>query len=348
MDAKVQLRPVNESDLSGLLRLLWDPDTTGEFQWFGYQLDRAKELERRWASDGLIGGDASFLTVGCDDECFGWVDWRSVGRFGVYQVGIALMPEHRGRGIGTAAQWQLVEHLFSTTPAHRLQAGTEVDNVAEQKALERVGFRHEGIQRGGCTSAPAAGATASCTGSSATTVSRTPDGPDCVDVALRVDRSGALAAEKSQLFLVGAVRRRTQRPISRRRAVGQRAATGARTHPRGDEVSSTPGHGAGPGRPMRTASVAQPSRCATSSSQSRSHHSIESADAAWRRRQPSADDAGRPPDLAECPSTRPCSTAHGTGPGLVVSPFTGALRCATWCYTLSRADDQAALSGHGD
>lgn len=41
-----------------------------------------------------------------------------------------------------------MEYLFATTPAYRLQAGTEVDNLAEQKALERVGFRKEGVQRG--------------------------------------------------------------------------------------------------------------------------------------------------------------------------------------------------------
>jgi RimJ/RimL family protein N-acetyltransferase len=31
---------------------------------------------------------------------------------------------------------------------HRLQAGTEVDNIAEQRALEAAGFQREGIHRG--------------------------------------------------------------------------------------------------------------------------------------------------------------------------------------------------------
>jgi [ribosomal protein S5]-alanine N-acetyltransferase len=31
--------------------------------------------------------------------------------------------------------------------AHRLEAGTDVDNVAEQKALERIGFTREGVLR---------------------------------------------------------------------------------------------------------------------------------------------------------------------------------------------------------
>jgi RimJ/RimL family protein N-acetyltransferase len=41
-----------------------------------------------------------------------------------------------------------VDYLFATTATHRLQAGTETGNVAEQRALERVGFRREGVLRG--------------------------------------------------------------------------------------------------------------------------------------------------------------------------------------------------------
>jgi RimJ/RimL family protein N-acetyltransferase len=65
-----------------------------------------------------------------------------------FEIGIALFPDHRGHGIGTQAQRQLVSYLFDTTTANRLQAGTELDNVAEQRSLERVGFRREGVQRG--------------------------------------------------------------------------------------------------------------------------------------------------------------------------------------------------------
>jgi len=71
-----------------------------------------------------------------------------VGGTGSFEIGIALFAEHRGHGIGTEAQRQLVEYLFSTTTANRLQAGTEVGNFAEQRSLERAGFRREGLQRG--------------------------------------------------------------------------------------------------------------------------------------------------------------------------------------------------------
>jgi RimJ/RimL family protein N-acetyltransferase len=38
--------------------------------------------------------------------------------------------------------------LFSTTPCNRVWAGTDVDNIAEQRALERVGLQREGRVRG--------------------------------------------------------------------------------------------------------------------------------------------------------------------------------------------------------
>jgi RimJ/RimL family protein N-acetyltransferase len=145
----VHLRPIAEQELSELVRLLWDPQAPGEHQWFGFRMDKAREIERRWRDDGLIGGDASFLAVGLDDGgCAGWVTWRPLVGSGNFEVGIALFPEHRGHGIGTGAQRQLVGYLFSTTTANRLQAGTDIDNLAEQRALERVGFRREGVQRG--------------------------------------------------------------------------------------------------------------------------------------------------------------------------------------------------------
>jgi RimJ/RimL family protein N-acetyltransferase len=149
MAGSVRLRPVEEADLPLLTRLLWDPASPGEHQWFGFRMDTVREIEHRWREDGLTGGGASYLAVEDEDgSCAGWVSWRPVGATGNVEVGIGLFPDHRGRGVGTEAQRLLVDHLFATTTAHRVQAGTEVGNVAEQRALERVGFRREGVQRG--------------------------------------------------------------------------------------------------------------------------------------------------------------------------------------------------------
>jgi [ribosomal protein S5]-alanine N-acetyltransferase len=87
-----------------------------------------------------------------DGTLAGIAGWRSIKTggpdIGCLEIGILLFPEHRGRGLGTAAQRLLVDYLIATTLANRLQAITNVENIAEQKALERVGFRREGIMRG--------------------------------------------------------------------------------------------------------------------------------------------------------------------------------------------------------
>jgi [ribosomal protein S5]-alanine N-acetyltransferase len=67
---------------------------------------------------------------------------------GCLEIGILLFPEDRGQGLGTAAQRLLAQYLFTTTLVNRLQAITNVENIAEQKALERAGFRREGVMRG--------------------------------------------------------------------------------------------------------------------------------------------------------------------------------------------------------
>jgi [ribosomal protein S5]-alanine N-acetyltransferase len=149
VDDEVRLRPVNESDLEQIVRFEWDVDAIGGCDWFGFRMDRVRELERRWREDGLIGTESSHLAVVVgDDTCAGVVDWRPVGRTGNYEIGIALFPAHRGRGVGAEAQRLLVEYLFNTTTVHRIQAGTELDNIAEQKALEKIGFQREGVLRG--------------------------------------------------------------------------------------------------------------------------------------------------------------------------------------------------------
>ena len=143
----VSLRPIEETELQQLVRLVWDPVASGEYESFGFRMDWVAELERRWPQDRLIGDDRSYLAVEAGGTCAGWVTWRSIPRSSTFVIGIALFPAHRGHGVGTEAQGQLVAYLFDTTPVHRLQADTEIGNVAEQRCLEAVGFQREGVQR---------------------------------------------------------------------------------------------------------------------------------------------------------------------------------------------------------
>ena len=124
---RLRLRPIEEHDLTHLVLLLWDPEAPGEYQWFGFRIDKVRDIERRWRDDGLMGEDSSFLAVELEDgTCAGWVTWRAVARSTNFEIGIALFPGHRGHGIGTQAQRQLVSYVrrhHGEPPAGRYRAG---------------------------------------------------------------------------------------------------------------------------------------------------------------------------------------------------------------------------------
>lgn len=104
----------------------------------------------------VIGPARSSLLSVLDHESgvlLGGVSWHAVDYGGTvacsaWNIGIGLLPEARGRGVGTLAQRLLVEHLFATTELDRIEASTDVENLAEQGALEKAGFRREGVLRG--------------------------------------------------------------------------------------------------------------------------------------------------------------------------------------------------------
>ncbi len=87
------------------------------------------------------------------DEPVGFVSWHRV-RYGpnvgsrAWNIGINLIPAGRGHGFGGEAQRLLAEHLFETTEVDRVEAATDVENVAEQRALDKAGFVREGVLRG--------------------------------------------------------------------------------------------------------------------------------------------------------------------------------------------------------
>jgi [ribosomal protein S5]-alanine N-acetyltransferase len=147
----VRLRPIEEADLDTLRRFDIDPSTRGPYLSSGFRSPRVRR--RRWEEDGWLGADAGQLAVALPDETLaGIVSWRAIETGGpdggCLEIGALLFPEHRRQGLGTAAQRLLTEYLFATTLANRIQAITDVENLAEQRALERIGFRREGIMRG--------------------------------------------------------------------------------------------------------------------------------------------------------------------------------------------------------
>lgn len=149
------MRRMRADDLRWLVAMRSDRDAIGPHNWAG-PTNPALQMARltgRLDRDGYVSGESgTLIVVDGDGTAAGDVSWRterwgpSVGST-CPSIGIALLPGHRGRGIGTDAQRLLVQFLFETFDVHRVQSDTAADNVAEQRALERAGFVREGVVR---------------------------------------------------------------------------------------------------------------------------------------------------------------------------------------------------------
>ena len=147
----VRLRAVAADDVRLLDAWRADPVSRGAFNDFG--LLPPSTLAEQLEQGTVVGADGGLLVVEADGVAVGSVGWHAVP-YGpnpeskCFNIGIALAPHARGRGVGTLAQRMLADYLFATTSVNRVEASTDLDNIAEQRALEKGGFAREGVIRG--------------------------------------------------------------------------------------------------------------------------------------------------------------------------------------------------------
>ena len=146
---EVRLRPVTLAD-ADILEIAMMADVDG-FNWTGHQergwlAARVRDRETLREEGGLLAvtdvdgqllGDVGWRKRDCGPPPYSWC----------WNLGIQLMPPHRGRGYGAAAQQAAAAYLFATTTSPRVEADTEVTNMAERRALEKAGFMYEGTTR---------------------------------------------------------------------------------------------------------------------------------------------------------------------------------------------------------
>lgn len=148
----VRLRELTHSDVELLDVWRADPSIVGDFNDFGMASESLAEAlaeGRRFAAEDL--GRLVVEGVG-DGEVVGDMSWHPV-RYGpnegsrAFNFGISLHPDARGRGYGTEAQRMLAELLFDLFDVERVEASTDVENLPEQRSLEKAGFTREGVLR---------------------------------------------------------------------------------------------------------------------------------------------------------------------------------------------------------
>ena len=144
----VRLRPYRADDVA---RFDAESQVPGSFDHFGWRATNS--WARKFAADGMLGDGHGNLVVEVEHVGpVGDVGWTEVHHGPpphgtALNVGIGLFAAHRSNGYGTEAQRQLAEYLFAYTRYERLEASTDVTNIAEQRALTKAGFTREGVLR---------------------------------------------------------------------------------------------------------------------------------------------------------------------------------------------------------
>ena len=148
---RVRIRPVQREDLAVLESWVNDDEILGLFNDFGFEgygsmgpsFEQSGFLDDRQAtliiedSEGkIVGGMSYHQTI-----------YGPKTAHQIYNIGLHIVPEERGKGYGTEAQKLLADYLFNTYPIARVEASTDVENMAEQRSLEKAGFTREGVLR---------------------------------------------------------------------------------------------------------------------------------------------------------------------------------------------------------
>ena len=148
--ADVVLRPPAPGDVDALWALASDPEVTRWFSWGPYRARSEPEAYVERATRRARRGEQLDLVVVRDGVGVVGVTGLSevVRRDRRAIIGSWLGREHWGTGVNATAKAALIGLAFDHLGFERLGAYTDVANGRSQTALERVGFRREGVLRG--------------------------------------------------------------------------------------------------------------------------------------------------------------------------------------------------------
>lgn len=147
---RLVLRRLAAADAGALFAIFSDPEVMRYWSsapWTG--MEQAGEYIAG-ADEGLARGD--MLRLGIEVAATG----RLAGQIALYSfsqqnrrcdVGYALGRAHWGHGYLGEALAAVLDHGFSELALNRVEADIDPRNAASAKALERMGFRHEGLMR---------------------------------------------------------------------------------------------------------------------------------------------------------------------------------------------------------
>jgi RimJ/RimL family protein N-acetyltransferase len=142
----VNLRVMEKEDLPLFAEWVNNPEFNGEYQ----PLDQTSLAEMEKALEQPSQFESKrFIIEKKNGSKIGLVFHFNMLHPGakLLEIGYSLVPTERGKGYCSEAAKIMVDYLFLSKDAVRIQAHTDVRNAASQKVLEKAGFKREGTMR---------------------------------------------------------------------------------------------------------------------------------------------------------------------------------------------------------
>ena len=110
-------------------------------------LDETRKFLEQYCEAGWKAGTVFswVITISEGGHAAGIIDFRLAGCRA--EVGYVLARSYWGRGFMTEAAGAVVEWVIAQPAIHRVWATVDLDNVASQRVLEKVGMVREGVLR---------------------------------------------------------------------------------------------------------------------------------------------------------------------------------------------------------
>lgn len=146
---RIRLRPLRDDEFATLWAASerWLDESGSEMS----PADAQARVRDRIADSGTMTTEGIDLAIELDGRLVGDIQARTNPKAmppGVLELGIELFdPQDRGRGLGAEAVALMTAFAFDRLEAHRVQLGTDLDNVAMRRVAERLGFVCEGTMR---------------------------------------------------------------------------------------------------------------------------------------------------------------------------------------------------------
>jgi RimJ/RimL family protein N-acetyltransferase len=139
---RLLLRKVRQSDLDLLTKWSQSKDCCGDFlspEYFElHQLQQKLDSGVFWNQDEKV-----FLIERRDAIPLGTIHyWRPSGKVDTMTVSVKIADaRERNKGYGTEAQKFLLMYLFDKIGVQQVEMYTDIDNLAQQRCLRKLGFR---------------------------------------------------------------------------------------------------------------------------------------------------------------------------------------------------------------